>query len=378
LKVLHLTADWKWTGPAEPMLNVALELRALGHAVDLAFPEPPTGHAGALAARAASRGVTPVHVLQRGQGYRPLRDRHEVRRLRELLERERYDLLHVHHTRDHLLAYLASRHLDVPVVASWHRGEPVSRRPWNRLLLGPRGAAGLVVLTEGLRLAAIRDLGQPEGNVVVVPGSVDTRHFVPRAPADALRKELGLDASVRVIGLVARLQPHRRVELLLEALMRARSRAPQLRLLVIGRGTRARQVLEEPVAKLGLEDIVIRAGYRREDYLDVLSVLDALVFLVPGSDGSCRAVLESMAMGIPTIATRRGTLPETVIDGETGCLVDEDPEALADALVDLAQQRDVWRLRGESARRRVVACHGVGQAAERLDRFYTRLRAESV
>ena len=49
MRILHLTSDWKWTGPAEPMLNAVVALRALGHHVDFACPEAPPGAGDGLA-----------------------------------------------------------------------------------------------------------------------------------------------------------------------------------------------------------------------------------------------------------------------------------------------------------------------------------------
>ncbi len=178
-----------------------------------------------------------------------------------------------------------------------------------------------------------------------------------------VRAALGLGSGERVLGVVARLQPHRRFELLLEAFRRARERAPGLRLVVVGRGTRAREVLEQPVERLGLAAAVVRAGYRRDDYLDVLAQLDALVFLVPGSDGSCRAVLEAMALGIPAIASRRGVLPELVCDGETGRVVDEDADALAACMREVWSDPAAWQRRGEAARRRALELHSIERNA---------------
>lgn len=370
MKLLHVTADWKWTGPAEPMLHAVTGLRERGLEVDLACPAAPPESDGALQARARERGVEPVHALAAGQGYLPLRDGPEVRRLRRLLEAGRYDLVHAHHTRDHLLARLAARPLRIPVVVSWHRGEPIPATPWSRLLLGPRGCAGVTTLSERLAEAARARLRGPAGRIGVVPGAVDARFFAPRCRSEALRGELGLEPAQRVLGVVARLQPHRRFELLLEGFRRALDRAPSLRLLVVGRGTRARQVLEQPAERLGLKGAVVPAGYRRGDFRDVLALLDALVFLVPGSDGSCRAVLEAMAMEVPTVASRRGILPETVADGETGRLVDERPDALADAFVDLWRHPAEWQARGKRARDRVLERHTVELQAERLERFY--------
>ncbi len=373
MKILALTSDWKWTGPAEPLVHAVTGLRARGHEVDAAFPDAPAGHAGALGERARERGVVPVYAPARGQGYVPIRDGAEVRRLRAFLRARSYDLVHVQHARAHLLARLASRGLRTRVVATWSHGEPIPNRLWNRWLYGPLGCDGLAVLSARIAARAADDLGLTPERVGVVPGAVDASTFVRRAAPDGLRAELGIRPGDRVIGMVARLQPHRRVELVLEALARARREAPGLRLLVIGRGTRARQVLEEPAASLGLGDVVVRAGYRRADYRDTLALMDALVFVVPGSDGSCRAVLETMAMEIPTIASRRGILPETVGDGETGALCDETPEALAAAFTELWRDPARWQARGKAARERILDRHTLALQAERLEELYARV-----
>ncbi len=97
------------------------------------------------------------------------------------------------------------------------------------------------------------------------------------------------------------------------------------------------------------------AGYRAGDYADVLRAIDVFTFLVPGSDGTCRALLEAAACGIPAVTTRRGALAEIVVDGETGVLADETPASLAAA----------WEaLLGEPARRAAL-----GAAASRRARL---------
>src|SRR5262249_4649492 len=149
---------------------------------------------------------------------------------------------------------------------------PIPLRAWNRWLYGPRGCDGVTVLSEKLATDTRAYLGSAPERVGVVSGVVDTARFAPRPRRADLRESLGLKPDQRVIGLVARLQPRRRVDFILEALARARAELPDLRLLVIGRGTRAREVLELPVQRLGLDAAVIRAGYLRGDeYLDVLA-----------------------------------------------------------------------------------------------------------
>ena len=179
-----------------------------------------------------------------------------------------------------------------------------------------------------------------------------------------------------MIGLVARLQPHRRVDLILEALVRARTETPDLRLLVVGRGTRAREVLELPMQRLGLEAAVVRAGYLRGDeYLDVLAQMGALVYLVPGSDGSCRAALEAMSLGIPAIASGRGALPGLL--GDTALYCAERADELAAAFVSVARDPAPWRARGEAARRRALGEFTIERHAARCESFYATLRARA-
>jgi len=356
------------------MLHAVTGLRARGHTCELAAPAEPTGAGPGLLARACEREIEPVLRLEVAQGYRPWRDGGEVARLRALLVEGRYDLVHAHHTRDFFLCRAAARSVPgLRRVLSWHHGDPIAPRPWNRWLYGPAALDGLTVLSGRLRKAAAADLGWPDARVLELPGVVDTDRFAPRPASKEIAHELGLTPENRVLGIVARLQPHRRFELLLEAVGRLRSEFPSFRLLVVGRGTRAREVLEEPVARLGLGGVVVRAGYRRDDYLDVLSVMQGLVFLVPGSDGSCRALLEAMAMGIPAIASRRGVLPDMVEDGSTGRLVDETPESLLAVLREFCREPERWAARGQAARRHILATRRIAQHAERLEAFYRTL-----
>jgi glycosyltransferase involved in cell wall biosynthesis len=108
---------------------------------------------------------------------------------------------------------------------------------------------------------------------------------------------------------------------------------------------------------MGLEGRVIFAGYRKEDYAEVLRSIDVFTFLVPGSDGTCRAVLEAAACAIPAVTSRRGALAEIVVDGVTGILCEERPEALASGWRSL-RRPPRRRAMGENARRRAETVFG--------------------
>ena len=99
--VLQLTSDWKWTGPAEPMLGLGLALRALGATVDFAFPLGPAEATQSLASKSREQGVERVLPLRRGRGLHPVADLGDVGRLRRFFRERRPDLVHCWHTRDH-------------------------------------------------------------------------------------------------------------------------------------------------------------------------------------------------------------------------------------------------------------------------------------
>jgi len=115
---------------------------------------------------------------------------------------------------------------------------------------------------------------------------------------------------------------------------------------------------------------VVFAGYRTDDYVDVMRSFDVFTFLVPGSDGGCRALLEAFACGVPAVTSRRGALPEIGVEGETGFAVDEEAAALAGAWETLLQDPAKRAAMGHAARRRAETEFSPERLVERVDALY--------
>jgi glycosyltransferase involved in cell wall biosynthesis len=374
LRILQLTSDWKWTGPAAPMVQLAAAQRAAGHDVALACAPAPPESEPSLRTRACEAGFAPELELERARGVHPLRDRADALRLRALFAERGFDVVHTWHTRDHVLALRARaplRGAHRPRIArSYKLAEPIPAWPWNRWLFGP-GSDALACVSEAAA-AANRRLrgGRP---VAAIHGAVDLARFAPAPPDKALRESLGLTAEHRVIGIVARAQRHRRFDLLIAAMAELARRDDAARLVVIGRGTHIEETAVRPAARLGIADRVVFAGYRTGDYVDVLRCCDVFTFLVPGSDGGCRALLEAAACGIPAVTSRRGALPELVADGITGLLADEEPARLAGAwqvLLDDPRRRAEM---GRAARARAEQEWSPERLAARVDALYAAM-----
>lgn len=262
-------------------------------------------------------------------------------------ERRRFHAVHSHNPSAHRLGGLARTFSASATLMTIHgSGERplgfVVRRQWADALVA--------VSDHSRRQFMIRHPAPTTAPVFVVRNGVQT-DAQPRDRA-AVRAELGVgDAPLLVI--VARLDPLKDHETLLEALVRADARTLGWRLLIVGDGDRRGQ-LESRVVQLGLGQVVRFLGFRR-DVIDLVAAADVLT-LASVSEGLPLAPLEAMSVGVPVVATAVGGTGEVVRDGVTGLLVPpRDPAGLGTAL---------RRLVGDGALRATMGAAGRAMVRE--------------
>jgi glycosyltransferase involved in cell wall biosynthesis len=316
-------------------------------------------------------GVELVESLSLERNARPWRLAAQIGALRRVLRDRAVDVVHAHQTHDHWLAALARARTGVRLVRTVHHRRAVHDGRAARWVL--QRADAVIAVSEGIA-ARLRAAGVPDTRVTLVPGAVDVERFRPSADGRPLRAELGL-GEAPVAGCVARMVPGRGHDVLLRAMARLRQRMPEARLVLVGRGEH-RPALEALVGELGLESTVVFAGYRGEDLPATLAALDCLVLLGTGSEESCRAVLEGMAVGRPVVAAPVGALPEIVVEGETGWLVEAAPEPVAAALEAALRDRARSRLVGAAGRRRVEALYTPARRAALVETVYAQVLAK--
>jgi glycosyltransferase involved in cell wall biosynthesis len=156
--------------------------------------------------------------------------------------------------------------------------------------------------------------GIPAGHVEIVHNGIRLPGLVP--PPHAARP--------RRLAYLGRLEPYKRVDLLLRAAARLVPRFPDLEIVLIGRG-RARPGLERLAARLGLAERTRFAGFVPDDERDAL-LADARLCVCPSvKEGWGITVIEVNAVGTPVIATDAPGLRDAVRHGETGLLVADGP-----------------------------------------------------
>jgi glycosyltransferase involved in cell wall biosynthesis len=383
LRVLHLYASYKWTGPADPAIRCAAALREAG--VDVVFAQaewqpPESEHR--LAMELARKQVPVMGGLRLRRHFHPWSIWQDSRALRKRLCAGEFNLLHTHQLGDHLVASLARRGAGDGIVLVRSLYEPdAPGRGWrHRLAFG--NTDGVIVPTRTCAEQMYRRHGFAEERVLQLEPPVDWQRFTTLE--GDLRQRLGLAKEHVAIGITARVQPHRRFGLLWDVARRVVDQCPEARFVLLGRGNDKdnRELISEPVARLGLQEHVRLPGYLQEpDYTLAIRSLQIFLFLVPGSDGTCRAVREAMAAGLPILTTKRGILPELVgrhHEGEAqdpcGLIYDEEPELLTEGLVRLVRRPDLRKSLGDASLARVRQTMDPARAAGRVLEFYERLR----
>ena len=374
MKIIHLFANWKWTGPAEPALSTAA-LQSEQHDVLFASGAGKDDQDSKILPHARARGVNTVEGFHLSKHARVAANREDVRRLVGLLREFEPDIVHTHLDNDHRIASLAMRETgigllvrtayDAEGLSGGFRTRRLARRRLDGLIVTTEHGREFTLETYGGAERSVSISGRPRPMVLIEPG-IDLGRFDPsRFDRAAARRELGLEPEHVAVSIVARVQTHRRFDLLLDAVEQLRNMHPEFRLVVAGRGTNIERLLLKPVKERGLEDAVITPGYLEGDaYPRLLAAIDASVFLVPGSDGTCRALREQMAMGLPPLVTPRAPLPEIIEEGTAGFVVQETSDDLV---------RGIGRLITEPGLR---ARLGEGAAAVARARFDARLQAE--
>ena len=176
-----------------------------------------------------------------------------------------------------------------------------------------------------------------------------------------------------LLGVVANLIHYKGHEYLFRAvsIIKKKTDTPFRFVLIGGNGNR-RQVLESLAAELNIADDIVFAGtipqaQRLMAAFDI-SVLPSL------EEGFSNTVLESMASGVPVIATDVGGNAEAVVDGKTGFLAPPaDPGALAERIALLLEDAPLRRRIGDAGRKHVTGQFSIENMVERTEALYRRL-----
>jgi glycosyltransferase involved in cell wall biosynthesis len=360
VKVVHVLKVTGVAGAEQHLLALLPALRGRGVDARLLALDVPGSDAGRLHEAFAAADV-PVESVTCTLDVDPRMAVGVIRAVR----RARPDLLHTHLVHADVYGAAAAAAARVPYVSTRHNDD--------RYLLGPfryvdrvfaRGARRLIAISD-----AVRHFLERAGHR---PARLQTIHYgldeAPSAPSEVTPEAAGIPADVPLVLAIGRLIEQKDHETLLRAFASARAAHPRARLAILGSGPREAQT-RALAASLGLADTVAMPG--RVEPRDWLARADVFAH-TPRWEGFGIVLLEAMLAGLPVAATRVSAVPEIVVDGETGALVEAGDwrragEALSGLLADPARARAL----GEAGRDRARSQFSVARMVERtLDAYH--------
>jgi glycosyltransferase involved in cell wall biosynthesis len=260
-----------------------------------------------------------------------------------------------------------------------HKTRGLKRAALWRLRRLSRQAAALadrvVATDESTRGEVPALLGVPDEKVVVLPNAIDAEEIARLTPPDAhaaaeqaLPELRGAPLVLLSVGRLEGYKGFDTVAAALERLAAARALPERWSWVLVGAGPQERALRGRLRGHLHLpgrvDEALLHALYARADVF-----VHATRF-----EGSSLVTLEAMCHGLPVVATRAGGIPDKVLDGQTGRLVEaDDVDGLAAALQPLLASPAMRTEMGERGRQRAVTDFAWGALVERTIALYAEL-----
>lgn len=291
-----------------------------------------------------------------------------IGKLRRKLKGGAFDIVHSFTNRALSNALFAS--IGLPPRHVTYRGTVGHLERWNPASwmahLNPR-IDRVICVSDAVRQYLVRQ-GLPPRRLVTIYKGHDPAWYDSEATSS--RDELGFPGDAFVVGFVGRIRPVKGVDVLLRALALL---PPELNVHLLLIGAVADKQVERLLTQPEIASRTHCTGYR-EDAAALMRHCD--IFAMPSikREGLPRAVIEAMTQGVPPIVSDVGGMPELVSDGECGLVFPpRAPEALAEAIRELAQDAEKRKRFGKRARERIATQFNVSAYIKQTLALYGEL-----
>ncbi|MDD5126771.1 MAG: glycosyltransferase family 4 protein [Dehalococcoidales bacterium] len=263
-------------------------------------------------------------------------------KVKQILEREHFDIIHLHEPFMPMLCTTVLRLTETPAVGTFHAS---GGKPWYNICT----PVGKFFLKKWYRKLDAKIAVSPPalgyiskyfpGEYTILPNGIDTNHFHPDvAPLDEFN-----DGKLNIL-FVGRLEKRKGVDYLLDAYRMLKPDFPNTRLIIVGPGVRLRHKYEKRVAKNRLTDVVFRGYVSFDDLPRYYKSATVVCAPATGWESFGIVLLEAMATNKPLVASNIEGYATVVSDGEDGLLVPPRnsvklAEALRRVLTDPALQQ---------------------------------------
>ncbi len=285
--------------------------------------------------------------------------------LTRIFRRLRPDIVHTHAS---LSARLAARAAAVPVIImTRHCADPLPRvfSAAGGILL--RGCCTRAIAVGDDAADALAACGFPRERIDVILNGTAPLREPTEAELDAAREKLGINKDDFTVGIFARLEKRKAHEVFLEAARLCTEKAPDIRFLVVGDGSR-RTELEEMSRRMGLAERVRFCSFC-PDIAPLMALCAANVNTSVPGEVSSLAITEGLSLGVPPVVSRcRGN--ELLTDGCGIVTTPGSAASTADAVMKLYSDRGLQKELSAAARRRYAEHFTALEYAKRTEAVY--------
>ena len=293
-----------------------------------------------------------------------------LRNVRELLERERFDVVHVHEPLTPLLPWLVLHSSKTINIGTFHAYHDQSRiYPWAAPSLRHwfRKLHGRIAVSPLAKMFVERHF---PGDYRVIPNGIDLNRY----QQDSQPFPEYLDGKINVL-FVGRMEKRKGLKYLLMAYSRLKWQFPNLRLLVVGPGTPDKDSFRV-LGEHSLRDVEFVGGVSQDDLVRYYKTADIFCSPATGRESFGIVLLEAMASGTPIVASRLKGFQTVLEEGMQGLMAPpKDDVALADALRQMIQDPKMRSAMGAFGERRAYEFRWERVAGLVLD-YYESVRAE--
>jgi len=293
-------------------------------------------------------------------------------KVKDILEREKFDIIHLHEPLAPMLCTTVLRFSNSINVGTFHATESRPSYRWINLIMMMR-----LYKKWFHRLHGRICVSQPSMDYInkyfpskfnIIPNGIDLHHFSP----DVEPIPEYLDGKKNLL-FVGRMEKRKGLDYLIKAYALLKPDYPDVRLIIVGPGTALRKKYERFVKKHRLEDVIFTGGVDYNTLARFYRTADIFCAPATGQESFGIILLEAMATGTPVVASVISGYSSVMTDGEEGLLVPPKQKiALAQALSRLIENTELCRKMGE--RGRVTAAkYGWEKISLRILDYYTEL-----
>ena len=298
MKVLHLSSENSWRGGEQQMAYLILELKKLGINSFAAVKE------GSAFEKWCVENNIPFVSLAFTNDF----DFSSAWKLKEYCGKEQFDLVHLHSSRSHGIAFLSSLLGNkTPLVLSRKVDFKLKQNFFSKWKYNHSRIKKIICVSDKIREIMGRELRHPEKCVTVYDG-IDLERFAGKGVRGIIRKEFGINDDEIIIGNIAAIAPHKDYFTFLDTAT-VLGRKIKAKFFIAGEGP-LRKEIEKRIASMNLEKDVYVLGFRN-DLENVFAELSVLLY-TSKEEGLGSTLLDAMAYGLPIVTTEAGGIPEIV------------------------------------------------------------------